>query len=88
MREEEQQTPVGDPSPQDDANGPLLDRVLFTAQEVAESMSISTSMVRQLTVCGDLPCRRIGRLVRYTRDDVQTYIDGLDERGYRVVGTR
>ena len=65
-----------------------LERLLFTAEEVAEALAISTSMVRQLTQYGDIPCRRIGRLVRYTPDDIEAFVQGLDERGYQSRTTR
>lgn len=42
---------------------PLLARFLFMAEEVARALAVSTTLVRQLTLSGDLPCRRIGRLV-------------------------
>jgi excisionase family DNA binding protein len=62
---------------------PGLGRFLFTAQEVAQSLAISTTLVRQLTLTGAIPCRRIGRLVRYSPQDVRAFVDGLDQRGYQ-----
>jgi excisionase family DNA binding protein len=56
--------------------------MLFTAEEVAKSLAVSTTLIRQITLAGELPCRRIGRLVRYTPADVQTFIEHLDARGY------
>ncbi len=41
----------------------------------------------QLTLCGDLPCRRIGRLVQYTEEDIEAFVQGLDDRA-TVVLTR
>ncbi len=60
----------------------VMPRTLFTAAEVAEALAISETLVRQLTLAGELPCRRIGRLVRYTLADLDTFIDGYDARGY------
>ncbi len=60
-----------------------LDRALFTAQEVAVALAVSTTLVRQLTLSGDLPCRRIGRLVRYTTADIESFVHNFDQRGYR-----
>ncbi len=60
-----------------------LDRALFTAHEVAAALAVSTTLVRQLTLSGDLPCRRIGRLVRYTTADVEAFVHSFDEQGYR-----
>jgi len=51
-----------------------LPRALFTAEEVAHSLAISPTLVRQLTATGDLPCRRIGRLVRYTSADISAFV--------------
>jgi len=59
-----------------------LRRFLFTADEVAEALAVSTSMVRQLTLTGELPCRRVGRLVRYSAVDIAAFVDNRDERGY------
>ncbi len=60
-----------------------LDRLLFTAAEVADALAVSTSLVRQLTLSGDLPCRRIGRLVRYAAVDIEAFVHSYDERGYQ-----
>lgn len=59
-----------------------LNRVLLTAEEVARALAVSTTLVRQLTLGGDIPCRRIGRLVRYTPADIESFVHGFDERGY------
>jgi hypothetical protein len=60
---------------------PSLERFLFTAEEVARAFAVSTTLVRQLTLSGDLPCRRIGRLVRYTTADIESFVDSFDDRG-------
>ena len=60
-----------------------IERFLFTAEEVAQALAVSTTLVRQLTLSGDLPCRRIGRLVRYTTADIASFVHSFDERGYR-----
>ena len=36
---------------------------LLATEEVARALAVSTTLVRQLTLSGDLSCRRIGRLV-------------------------
>jgi len=64
---------------EDQAFGP---RTLFTAHEVAETMAISLTLVRHLTLTGELPCRRIGRLVRYTRDDVLAFVASRDDQSF------
>lgn len=60
----------------------LLPRTLFTADEVAVTLALSESLVRQLTLDGSITCRRIGRLVRYTRDDIEAFVARRDERPY------
>lgn len=62
----------------------VLGRALFTAEEVASALAISKSLVRQLTLAGEVPCRRIGRLVRYAIPDIQAFVDSYDDRGYGV----
>lgn len=61
---------------------PGLQRALFTAEEVARSLAVSVTLVRQLTLAGDIPCRRIGRLVRYASADIVSFVHRCDERGY------
>ena len=60
----------------------MLPRTLFTAEEVAATLALSESLVRQLTLDGSIACRRIGRLVRYTRDDIEAFVACRDERSY------
>jgi excisionase family DNA binding protein len=62
--------------------GLTMPRALFTADEVADALAVSETLVRQLTLNGDIPCRRIGRLVRYTIEDITAFVDSIDERGY------
>ena len=57
-------------------------RALFTAEEVARALSISRSLVRQLTTQGDIPCRRIGRLVRYAQADIDIFVTSREAHGY------
>lgn len=64
------------------AAGAGLARSLFTAEEVAGALAISETLVRQLTLAGDIPCRRIGRLVRYAPDDIAAFVRTCDEHGY------
>lgn len=49
-------------------------RMLWTAEEVADALAVSETLVRQLTLEGTLPCRRIGRLVRYATADIELFI--------------
>ena len=48
--------------------------IIYTAQQVAEVLQVGLRTVERLTASGELPCRRIGRLVRYTPDDIQALI--------------
>ncbi|MCF8543165.1 MAG: helix-turn-helix domain-containing protein, partial [Candidatus Nanopelagicales bacterium] len=61
---------------------PGLPRSLFTAEEAAAALSVSETLVRQLTLTGELPCRRIGRLVRYAQADVDAFVARCDQQGY------
>lgn len=62
--------------------GTGLPRSLFTAEEAASALSVSETLVRQLTLTGDLPCRRIGRLVRYAAADIEAFVERCDQNGY------
>ncbi len=59
-----------------------LPRSLFTTEEAAAALSVSEMLVRQLTLTGELPCRRIGRLVSYAPADIEAFLVRCDQRGY------
>lgn len=40
------------------------------------------TLVRELTLSGDLTCPRIGRLVRYTTADIESFVRSFDDRRY------
>ena len=61
------------------ADAPLLYRV----DEAARLLSISRSMLRALTAQGVVPCRRIGRLVRYAPEDLSYFIHSRRDLPYR-----
>ena len=63
-----------------------MPRVLFTAEETAQSLAISESLIRQLTLFAELPCKRIGRLVRYTASDLEEFVYRFDSPGYSSSG--
>ena len=65
-----------------DTNTTTLPRLAFTAEEVAQSIGVSLRTVREATYEGLLPCRRLGRLVRYTQEDVQHWLDSHRDAGY------
>ena len=39
---------------------------------------LERTLVRQLTTKGEIPCRRIGRLVRYTQADIDAFVDSRE----------
>lgn len=71
------------PTLDSDVRSIAMPRALYTADEVAEALVISETLVRQLTLDGELPCRRIGRLVRYTIADIEMFIASREEHRYR-----
>jgi len=53
--------------------------LLLTPQQAADSLAISTRKLWTLTNCGEIPCVRIGRLVRYDPTDLRQWIDEQKE---------
>ena len=66
-----------------DSAAPSLARFLFTAEEVARALAVATTLVRQLTLGGDLLCRQFGRPVRYTTADIESFVHSFKERGFQ-----
>ena len=56
-------------------------RAVGSAEEAAAALSVSETLVRQLTLTGELPCRRIGRLVRYAQADIEAFVKRCDQIG-------
>jgi excisionase family DNA binding protein len=54
---------------------------LLTANEAAETLRISQRKLWSLTNCGEIPCVRIGRSVRYDLADLQRWIEQRKEAG-------
>jgi excisionase family DNA binding protein len=52
------------------------DRLLLTPRQAAAALSISERTLWQLTRDRALPCVRIGRSVRYARNDLLAFIEG------------
>ena len=50
--------------------------LLLKSQEAAETLAISPRKLWELTNCGEIPCVRIGRAVRYSVEDLQQWIRG------------
>ncbi|MEM0983972.1 MAG: helix-turn-helix domain-containing protein [Planctomycetota bacterium] len=53
---------------------PRPDALLLTEREAAATLSISPRKLWELRMCGTIPCVRLGRSVRYDRDDLKTWI--------------
>ena len=51
-----------------------LDRRLLTARDVATLLCVPVSTVYELTRGGRLPCLRIGRAVRFSREDLEAHL--------------
>ncbi len=63
------------------AKQPSRDRpVLLTAAEAAEILTVREATVYDMARRGDLPCVKIGRLVRFVEADVVDWFDGLRVR--------
>ena len=58
---------------------------LLTAEDVAKLWKMSASHVRHLARTGELPSIRLGirDLIRFTRQDVETYVDNHRREVYR-----
>jgi excisionase family DNA binding protein len=54
--------------------GDVLGEPLMDVQDVAALLRVSKSMVYKLVESGDLRAVRIGRLVRFTRRDVDSFV--------------
>lgn len=57
------------------------ERGLYTVDDVAEALRVSVRTLRRATTCGFLPCHRLGRVIRYTRDDVDVYLARIADSG-------
>lgn len=59
---------------------------LMTARDAQRYLAISPRKLWELTNCGELQCVRIGRSVRYTLDDLETFIQRcrIGRKGGRV----
>ncbi len=53
----------------------------YTAEEVADMLHVSVRTLRRVTTVGTMPCRRIGRAVRYTAADISTYLERVADEG-------
>lgn len=51
-----------------------LDRRLLTARDVAVLLCVPVSTIYELTRSGRLPCLRIGRAVRFSKEDLEAHL--------------
>lgn len=58
--------------------------LLVDPRTAAKLLAISPRTLWSLTKCGEIPYRKIGRLVRYNRRDLLTFADA----GNRSIGVR
>ena len=54
-----------------------MTRLLYDAEGAAELLSTTKTRVHELRKSGALPARQDGRQYKFSRDDLQAYIDGL-----------
>ncbi len=54
---------------------------LLTAAETREYLCVSTRQLQRLIASGELPCRRMGRRLRFSLDDLQKYFQRLPPAG-------
>jgi len=55
---------------------PLTRADVMTATEVAKLLALPKSTVYELARRGELPCARLGRTIRFVRDDVEARLRG------------
>ena len=60
----------------------MNETIAYTADQVADLLNLHTETVRKHTRQGLFPCHRIGRAVRYTRDDIDQYLTRWEDAGY------
>jgi excisionase family DNA binding protein len=60
----------------------MSQKIAYTAEEVAQKLSLSLVTVRRHTRAGMFPCHRIGRAVRYTETDITKYLERWEDEGY------
>jgi len=62
-------------------------KLLLTKREAAMLLSISERKLQGLTANGEIPCVRIGRLVRYDPRDLALWIDARKTSSVEVAAT-
>ncbi len=56
---------------------PLTRADVMTAAEVATMLALPKSTIYELARRGELPCARLGRTIRFVRQDVETRLRGF-----------
>ena len=54
---------------------PKTTPALLTPRQAAAALSVSTRKLWSITACGDVPCVRIGRSVRYDAADLAAFVE-------------
>ncbi|HZH18376.1 MAG TPA: helix-turn-helix domain-containing protein [Archangium sp.] len=67
-----------------DADG-MQEETLWDANDVARFLKASRSWVYQQAQAGQLPCVKIGGLLRFEPEAIRTFIKGQGASGRRVV---
>lgn len=57
------------------------EKLLLTPHEAAKALSISPRKLWGMTADGEIPCVRLGRLVRYPIEDLQAWIQSQAKGG-------
>lgn len=65
--------------------GSTSSATLWDAQDVARFLKVSRSWVYHRAEAGDLPCLRVGGLLRFEPEAIQAFARGAPTRGARVV---
>lgn len=54
---------------------------LYTVSDVSQALQISVRTLRRATTSGLLPCHRLGRSIRYNREDLEIYLTRIADVG-------
>ena len=74
-------TPTTPTAPTPPAPAPPIPRLALTSKEAAASLGIGVRLLWEKTACGEIPCTRIGRLVRYPVVLLEKYLADRAEGG-------
>lgn len=53
-----------------------LERITLTVAEVAELIGVSTAFVYRLVARGEIPHKKVGRLIIFHRPTIETWLQG------------